>query len=66
MKHASLAKVAFAAFAFVYAVAPSRSSAIPFQDDFSGTLSRWEVVKGTWEIQGGELHGLGHGGDIDA
>ena len=33
-----------------------------FYDDFSGDLSQWTVVSGTWAIESGELHGEGGAG----
>jgi len=53
----------WAALTFVGATAnavtptPTRTPApaVLFQDDFSGDLSKWEVVTGTWEIIDAQL-----------
>lgn len=37
-----------------------------FSDEFSGDLSQWEIITGTWNTYNGKLMGQGHGGNIDA
>lgn len=50
---------------FALAEAKVCMAAVLFQDDFSGNLSSWNIAAGTWNIENGELHGIGAGGGID-
>ncbi len=36
-----------------------------FGDDFSGNLSKWEIITGNWAIENSVLSGTGMGGQID-
>ena len=63
---AAAAALAWAAPAQSQFIGSPRASAVLFQDDFSGDLSKWDVVAGTWDIVDEQLHGIGAGGGTDA
>jgi hypothetical protein len=67
-----LARVQAAANTGQYSIASAKAppqedcGTVVFSDDFSGSLSNWDVHSGTWTIQNGELKGVRTDGGLDS